>query len=92
MMASRRFTCRCTIPRKRMELAGSSKPSSRIVSTKPLINVIGVRSSWETLATKSRRTFSRCRSRVTSCSTIRTPIFSPRTSCSAVPWACSPRD
>ena len=69
----------------------SSRPSSSSVSTKPLIEVIGVRSSCETLATKSRRTFSKCRSRVTSCSTISTPIFCPCASCSAVPWAFSQR-
>ena len=52
---------------------------------------MGVRSSCETLATKSRRTSSKWRSRVTSCSTISTPILPRCESCSAVPWRCTQR-
>ena len=50
--------CRAMIWRNRRASIGSSLAPSRRVSTKPLIDAIGVFSSCDTLATKSRRMFS----------------------------------
>jgi hypothetical protein len=58
MISFRRSVCLAMICKKFVAFFGSlSAPASK-VSTKPLMEVMGVFSSWETLATKSRRVFS----------------------------------
>ena len=77
---------------KRCAASGSSRAPSSRVSAKPLMEVTGVLSSCETLATKSRRTASRRLSRVTSLSTTTAPTRRRRRRpCSSVPLACSER-
>ncbi len=70
MMACKRSACLAMIRRKRSASCGSFMAPSSRVSTKPLIEVTGVFSSGETLATKSRRMCSSRRKSVTSLSTI----------------------
>ena len=84
MIDASRSACLAMMLRNRRWSAGSSPAPSSNVSTKPLIEAIGVLSSCDTLATKSRRTFSsRCMA-VTSFKTITAPP-SPERSRSAVP-------
>ena len=54
------------IVKNRIRIAGSGTSSDSMVSTNPARLVSGERNSWLTLATKSRRTFSRLRCRVIS--------------------------
>ncbi len=68
-----RSAWRPILARKRWRSSASISGSSISVSTSPRIAVTGVLSSCETLATKSRRTVSRRRSRVTSWSTRTAP-------------------
>ena len=82
---SRRSSTRCCIRRELFRIvvrnwrsSASSGRSVRIVSAYPEIEVSGVLSSWETLATKSRRTASSRRISVTSCRTSRAPAGGER--------------
>ena len=61
------------MPTNSTDACGSSSAPSSSVSAAARIAAIGVRSSWLTLATKSRRIFSSRRSSVTSLSTVTTP-------------------
>ncbi len=77
--SSRSSTSRCIrcalvtmVPRKRCRVSASI-PGSLSVSAYPAIDVSGVFSSCETFATKSRRTASRRRTSVKSCSTTTAP-------------------
>ena len=60
-------------PAKRRTATGSSA-ASHAASASSLIAPTGVLSSWETLATKSRRTFSTRRSRVRSSTSASTSV------------------
>ena len=91
MMALSRSAWRAMMPRNFSADSGSRIAPSSSVSTNPLIAVIGVRSSWETFATKSRRKFSSRRMRVMSFKTTTAPICRPEASCSTAPCACSQR-
>ena len=64
--ACRRSACARAMRRNRLPLEPRYRRRSSIVSTNPLMAVIGVRSSWETLATKSWRSRSNRWSRVAS--------------------------
>ena len=88
MMALSRSACLWMMDRNRCASSRSSGGFSCSVSTKPLMLVMGVRSSCETLATKSRRMFSRRRNRVTSLSTSSAPRRSPRGPCRPVACTC----
>ena len=77
MMAPRRSAWREAIWRNRSEASGSLIAPSLSVSKNPLIEVIGVLSSWETFATNSRRIASSRLSRVTSLSTTTAPMRLP---------------
>ena len=63
MIALSRSACLAMICRNRMRVVGMSIAPSNSVSTKPLIDAIGVFNSCDTLATKSWRTFSKWRKR-----------------------------
>src|SRR6267378_3491745 len=73
---ARRRECSRIISRKRTRFCESSIAPARSVSAKPWMAVSGVRNSWETLATKSRRTRSSLRSSVMSWSTMTAPEVS----------------
>ena len=89
MIEFRRSACPTMMRRKRCAPPGRPARRPRSVSTKPLIEVTGVLSSCETLATKSRRTVSSRLSRVTSLSTTTAPTSSPLgVAGSSVPLAC----
>ena len=77
MISLRRSACLAMICKKFRAFSGSCMAPSSRVSTNPLMEVMGVLSSWETLATKSRRACSRRRNRVTSLSTMRAPKAFP---------------
>ncbi len=79
-MAFRRSACVATMRKNRSASCGSRRAPSNSVSTKPLIDVIGVFSSCDTLATKSRRMFSKRRKCVTSESTTTAPMPRPAAS------------
>ena len=88
MIEFSRSACPAMMRTKRRAASGSSSAPSSSVSAKPLIEVTGVLSSCETLATKSRRTASSLLRRVTSFSTTTAPTSSPSSSpCSNVPLA-----
>src|SRR5439155_1601374 len=88
----RRSAWRSITDRKRRAVGRSSPGGPSSVSAYPLIAVSGVRSSCETLATKSRRTTSRRRSSVTSCRTRTKPKGRPSASRSgaAFTWSVCP--
>ncbi len=68
---TRRSDSRMIVPKKRGATSPSWSAPSSSVSAMALMDVSGVRSSWETFATKSRRTRSSRRSSVRSRSTSR---------------------
>src|SRR5262249_40477115 len=76
---SRSLCCRM-MSRNRTLVAGSSLPPSSNASTYPLIDVRGVRSSCDTLATKSFRIFS----------SLRSSVISWNTSTAQASLSCSP--
>ena len=90
-MACRRSACRATMSRNRSACGRSSMAPSRRVSTKPLMLVIGVLSSCDTLATKSRRMFSSRRIWVMSFSTTSMPRSRPAAFRRAVAVPCRKR-
>ena len=88
MIEFRRSACPAMMRRNRRPASGSSIAPSASVSAKPLIDVTGVLSSCDTLATKSLRTASRRRRRVTSFTTTTAPATAPSSVCSSEPFAC----
>ena len=75
--ACRRSACAPVMRRNRLPWEPRYRRRSSIVSTNPLMEVMGVRSSWETLATKSCRNRSNWRRRVASVAQSRTSHPSP---------------
>ena len=93
MIEFRRSACPAMMRTNRRAASGSSRAPSSSVSAKPLIEVTGVLSSWETFATKSRLTASSRLRRVTSLSTTTAPttLSVSWSACSSVPLACRSR-